>query len=87
MDTRHKAVGGLKIFLFCENTVEVTWVNFKSSIIVNEKGQKTAVILKIEDFEELLEDLHDLSIVAERRDEPTIEFEDLKSKLKADGLL
>jgi PHD/YefM family antitoxin component YafN of YafNO toxin-antitoxin module len=60
---------------------------FQEQYIVNEKGQKTAVVLKIEEFEELLDDLHDLSIVAERRDEPTIEFEDLKSRLKADGLL
>jgi hypothetical protein len=36
--------------------------------------------------EELLEDLHDLAVMAQRRDEPTISFEELKSKLKADGL-
>lgn len=60
---------------------------FQEQYIVNEKGQKTAVVLKIEEFEELLDDLHDLSIVAERRDESTIEFEELKSRLKADGLL
>jgi hypothetical protein len=28
--------------------------------IVNEKGQKTAVVLSIEGYEELLEDLHGL---------------------------
>jgi len=60
---------------------------FQEQYIVNEKGQRTAVVLRIEEFEELLEDLNDLAIVAERRDEPTIEFEDLKSRLKADGLL
>jgi PHD/YefM family antitoxin component YafN of YafNO toxin-antitoxin module len=55
--------------------------------IVNEKGQKTAVILDINEYEELLEDLHDIAIVAERRDELTINFEGLKNRLKADGLL
>lgn len=60
---------------------------FQEQYIVNEKGQKTAVILKIEEFEELLEDLHDIAVVAERRDEATIPFEELKSKLKADELL
>jgi hypothetical protein len=60
---------------------------FQEQYIVNEKGQRTAVVLKIEEFEELLEDLNDLAIVAERRDESTIEFEDLKSRLNADGLL
>jgi len=55
--------------------------------IVDEKGQKTAVILDINEYEELLEDLHDIAIVAERRDELTIDFEELKNRLKADGLL
>ena len=48
---------------------------------------RTPVILSIEEYEELLEDLHDLSIIAERRDEPTITFEDIKKGLKEDGLL
>ena len=55
--------------------------------IVDEKGQKTAVILPIEEYEELLEDIHDLAIIAERRDEPTITFQELKKRLKKDGLL
>jgi len=55
--------------------------------IVNEKGQKTAVILDVNEYEELLEDLHDIAIVAERRDELTIDFEELKNRLKADGRL
>jgi len=55
--------------------------------IVDEKGKRTAVVLPLKEYEELLEDLHDLAIVAERRDEPTVSFEELKEKLKADGLL
>ena len=55
--------------------------------IINEKGQKTAVVVPIEEYEELLEDLHDLAIIAERRDEPTMAFEELKKRLKQDGLL
>jgi len=54
---------------------------------VDEKGQKTGVIVPIEEYEELLEDLHDLAVVAERRGEPTITFEELKERLKKDGLL
>jgi len=60
---------------------------FQEQYIVDEKGQRTAVILPIEEYEELLEDLHDLAIIAERRDEPTINFEELKKRLKGDGLL
>ena len=55
--------------------------------IIDEKGQKTAVVLPIEEYEELLEDLHDLAIIAERRDEPTIAFEELKKRLKQNGIL
>jgi len=59
----------------------------KSHYLVNEKGQKTAVVIPIEEYEELLEDLHDLAVVAERRDEPTVPFEELKEQLRNDGLL
>jgi len=48
--------------------------------IVDEKGQKTAVVLPVEEYKELLEDLHDLAIIAERRDEPTVSFEKLKRR-------
>jgi PHD/YefM family antitoxin component YafN of YafNO toxin-antitoxin module len=55
--------------------------------IVDKKGEKTAVVLSVEEYEELLEDLHDLAIIAERRDEPTITFKELKKRLKEDAPL
>ncbi|MEM9272577.1 MAG: hypothetical protein AAGA80_06380 [Cyanobacteria bacterium P01_F01_bin.143] len=55
--------------------------------ITNESGEKTAVILPLKQFEELLEDLEDLAIVAQRKDEPTISHEDVISELKQDGIL
>jgi len=55
--------------------------------VVDEKGQKTAVIIPLKEYEELLEDLHDLAVVAERRNEPTVPFEKLKERLARDGLL
>jgi len=55
--------------------------------IVDENGQKTAVVIPINEYEELLEDLHDLAVIAERRDEPTISFEEVKKRLREDGLL
>ncbi len=54
---------------------------------MDEKGEHTAVILPLEEYEQLLEDLHDLAVVAERRDEPTVSFEELKKKLREDGVL
>ncbi|MBT9130264.1 MAG: hypothetical protein DDT41_00537 [candidate division WS2 bacterium] len=59
----------------------------KGLYVVNEKGRKTAVIVPIREYEYLLQDLHDLMVVAERRDEPVVNFEELKEKLRKDGLL
>ena len=55
--------------------------------IIDSKGEKTAVILPIEQYEKLLEDLHDLAVVAERRAEDPISLEEMKRRLKDDGLL
>ncbi len=55
--------------------------------IVSKEGKKIAVIIPIEEFEELLEDLHDLAIISERKDEPAISLEDLREKLIEDGIL
>lgn len=55
--------------------------------VVNEKGKKIGVILSLKRYRRLLEDLHDLAVVAERRDEETISFEEMKRRLKEDELL
>ena len=55
--------------------------------ITDDRGERTAVILPISDYQKLLEDLEDLVVVAERRDEPTITHEQFVSELKRDGLL
>ena len=55
--------------------------------ITDDKGERTAVILPVGEYEELLEDLRDLATIAERRDEPTIPFTDVVAGLKKDGLL
>ena len=55
--------------------------------VVDDTGQKISVILPVNEFEELLEQLGDLAALAERRDEPTIPHDDVIARLKADGLL
>ena len=55
--------------------------------ITDHEGHRTKVVLPIEAYEELLEDLHDLSVAFERRDEPRIPFEEFEDSLKKDGLL
>lgn len=58
-----------------------------AKFIIDESGVKRAVMLPLENYEDLLEDIHDLAIIAERQDEPTISFEELKKRLKADGFI
>jgi hypothetical protein len=55
--------------------------------IVDSSGNQTSVILPIEEYHELLEDLEDLAIIAERRDEPTISHEQVLKEMKKDGYL
>jgi hypothetical protein len=55
--------------------------------VTDEKGRKKSVILPVETYEEMLEDIQDLVAVVERRKEKTISFEEMKKKLKKDGLL
>jgi hypothetical protein len=55
--------------------------------LVDERGEKTAVVLPISDYEKLVEDLEDLAVVAERRGEPTIQHEQFVADLKRDGIL
>jgi len=49
--------------------------------IVDAQGRKTGVLLSLERYEQLLEDLHDLAVIAERHDEGTITLEELKKRL------
>jgi hypothetical protein len=55
--------------------------------ITDEQGERTAVVLPISEYEKLLQDLEDLAVVAERREEPTIPHEQFLAELKRDGLL
>jgi hypothetical protein len=55
--------------------------------VTNRAGEKTAVIVPIDNFEELLEDIDDLAAVAERREEPVVTHEQLLNELKQEGLL
>ncbi|MEP6570091.1 MAG: hypothetical protein ABJC10_09975 [Acidobacteriota bacterium] len=45
------------------------------------------MIVPIDSFEELIEDIEDLAVAAERREEPTITHDQLLTELKQDGLI
>jgi hypothetical protein len=49
--------------------------------VVDAKGKRIGVILSFRQYQQLLEDLHDLAIVAERRDEEPISLEEIEHEL------
>lgn len=61
--------------------------DLQAKYITDENGEKTAVVLPIKEFENLLEDLNDLAVLAERREEATISFDEVMQRLKRDGFL
>jgi PHD/YefM family antitoxin component YafN of YafNO toxin-antitoxin module len=54
----------------------------KERFIVDQKGKRRAVVLDIEDYRRLLEDLEDLRVIAERKSESSISLKELEKRLK-----
>jgi len=52
--------------------------------LVDASGKKTGVILSLKHYEQLLEDIHDLAVVAERREEDTVSLEEVRRRLEGD---
>ena len=50
--------------------------------IVDQRGKKIAVMLPIEAFDELLEDIEDLAVLIERSHEPTIFHHEVLALIK-----
>ena len=59
----------------------------QAQYVIDEKGKKTGVLLSLKQYEKPMEDLHDLAIVAERKNEKPITLEEMKRRLKKDGLI
>ena len=59
----------------------------QAQYVVDAKGKKTGVLLSLKQYQRLMEDLHDLAVVAERRGEKSITFEEMKRRLKKDGVI
>jgi len=55
--------------------------------VTNRQGQRTGVVLSLKRYSRLMEDLHDLAVVAERRNEKPISADGMKKRLHKRGLL
>ena len=49
--------------------------------LVDESGNKTAVLIDLKEWGELWEDIYDSMIADSRKDEPTIPWEEVKKKM------
>jgi hypothetical protein len=64
-----------------------TMATMEEWFVMDAKGKKKGVILTLGQYRRLMEDLHDLAIVAERREEEGISLHEMKHRLMNDGLL
>ena len=55
--------------------------------VVDESGEKTAVLIDLKEHGELWEDLYDALIAEQRRDEPRESLEEVKERLRQVGKL
>jgi len=53
----------------------------QAQYITSSTGRKKAVILPIREYQRLLEDLHDLTVVAERHEEYPVSLDEMKKRL------
>ncbi len=55
--------------------------------VVDGRGKKKAVIVPLSEYRQMMEDLHDLAVVAERRKERPVDFDDMRRRLRSRRLL
>ncbi len=55
--------------------------------VTDERGERTAVIVPIEEYQELLEDLHVTRIAEETKNEERIPWKQVKAELVSEGKL
>ena len=62
-------------------------INLHPQFITNDKGEKVSVVIGMQEFENMLEDIEDLTAIADRKDEDTTSHDKFLEELKADGTI
>ena len=55
--------------------------------VTDTDGRKVAVLLDLEEWGEVWEDIYDNMLARERADEPSMSLEEFENELRAEGLL
>lgn len=62
-------------------------INLHPQYITNDSGKKVSVVISMEEFENMIEDIQDLTAIADRKDEATTSHNDFLNELRVDGTL
>ena len=62
--------------------MSVLQAQLQEQYVVDPEGHKSAVTLSLKRYEQVMEDLHDLAVVAERREEKPISLDAMKQRLR-----
>ena len=65
----------------------ITAESIHPQFVTDQNGVRTSVLLPYSEYQELLEDLEDLALVAEQRTSETLDHVDIIAELKKNGLL
>lgn len=55
--------------------------------VTNRQGKRTGIVRSLKRYSRLMEDLHDLAVVAGPRDEKSVTADEMKKRLHKRGLL
>ena len=53
--------------------------------VVDDTGKKKAVLIDLEEWGELWEDIYDTLVSESRRGEPTVSWDELKAEMQSEG--
>jgi PHD/YefM family antitoxin component YafN of YafNO toxin-antitoxin module len=62
-------------------------INLHPQYITDDNGDKVSVVIDMQEFESMLEDIEVLTTIADRKDEETTSHDDFLKELRADGTL
>jgi len=74
-----------KMSMLAKRSTKTT--SLRGRYVTDRNGKRTGVVLSLKRYSRLREDLHDLVVVAERRDEKPVTADDMKKRLHKRGLL
>lgn len=65
-----------------EGSIQLKGVQY----VIDTAGKRTAVLISLEEWGELWEDIYDVLVSQARKDEPTVSWETLKAEVASEAL-